>query len=124
MPRILVIDDDDVIRALFGETMEEAGYEVDLARNGVDGIRLFREKSPDLVITDLFMPEKDGIETIVELRRDFPDTKIIAVSGRHMAGGKYLEISQTLGADRVLLKPVKVDELLYAVKELIREKSE
>jgi len=81
MARILVIDDDIQILEMLGQTLEREGYEVVDALDGKEGMRLYREAPTDLVITDIVMPEKEGVETIMELKRDFPDVKIIAMSG-------------------------------------------
>jgi YesN/AraC family two-component response regulator len=90
------------------------------AANGKIGMHLQRENLVDLVITDLSMPEKDGIETIRELRRDFPDVKIIAISGGGRAGADgYLSVAKTIGANRTLSKPFDLKKLLDAVAELI-----
>ena len=117
---ILVIDDDDQFRGMLRETLEHAGYKVADAANGKEGIRLYREKPADLVITDPIMPEKEGIETIKELKRDFPEVKIIAISG----GGRgapedYLHMAKKLGAQYAFAKPVEREDLLEAVKEII-----
>ena len=117
MARILIIDDDVQVLDMLGQTFEQEGYEVIIAANGKEGIRLYREDPADLIITDLIMPEKEGIETIRELKRDFPDVKIIAISG----GGRldpegYLHTAKMLGANRTFTKPVKREELLKAVK--------
>ncbi|MDM8524030.1 response regulator transcription factor [Desulfococcaceae bacterium HSG8] len=120
MKRILVIDDEDQVRSMLRMMLEREGYEVEDAENGEVGIRLFRKKPADVVITDILMPEKEGIETIIELRRDFPGAKIIAISG----GGRlrspeiFLKMAKKFGADRIFPKPVERDELLDAVKEL------
>jgi len=99
MGRILIIDDEAMIRDLLVKILEREGYETVTASGGKDGIRIHRENPADLIITDLLMPEKDGLETIMELRRDYQDVKIIAMSG----GGKvdpetYLQIAKTMGA--------------------------
>lgn len=120
MPLILIIDDDNQVRGMLRQTLERAGYDVLDAPNGKEGIKLYRQDPADLVITDLIMPEKEGIETIIELRRDFPAVKIIAISG----GGRndpeeYLHMAKTLGAQRTFTKPFERKELLEAVRELI-----
>jgi DNA-binding response OmpR family regulator len=117
MYRILVIDDDEQIRALLSQMLERAGYQVVEAANGDEGLRLFRTQSADLVITDLIMPEKEGIETILELRREFPQVQVIAISG----GGKYnprdyLPIARQLGACATISKPFSRQEILDAVQ--------
>jgi DNA-binding response OmpR family regulator len=98
----------------------DAGYEVTEAGDGSEGIKLYREVRPDLVITDLVMPEKEGIETIVELRRDFPEVKIIAISGgNNNRSGSYLSMAEKLGAERTIGKPFKIPELLGAVRAVL-----
>ena len=81
MKRILIIDDNNDFRAFLRELLEGAGYEVIDASNGDDGIRLYKEKGADIVISDMIMPGKEGLETMVALKREFPDIKMIAVSG-------------------------------------------
>jgi CheY-like chemotaxis protein len=121
MGRILIIDDDVQILNMLRQILEREGYEVVSAINGNEGIRLYREKPTDLIITDLIMPEKDGIETIMELRRDFPDVKIIAISGGGRSHpGPYLNSAKELGAQYTFAKPVKRKELLKAVRELLK----
>ena len=120
MTRILVIEDDAIVRELLQEILAHAGYEVAEARDGKEGIRLYRNEPADLVITDLIMPEKEGIETIMELRRDFPQVKIIAISGGgHVSPAGYLEIASRLGVQRTFAKPFLPDEILEAVRELV-----
>lgn len=120
MARILVIDDEDGVRAIVREMLERAGYEVLDAPEGGKGLELLRERPVDLVITDLFMPEKEGIATIRELRRNFPNVKIIAMSG----GGRtrnldILSDAKRLGAARTLTKPFDPQEMLAAVEEVL-----
>ena len=117
---ILVIDDDDQFRGMLRETLEHAGYEVTDAPNGKEGIRLFRENPADLVITDLIMPEKEGIETIKELRQEYSEVKIIAMSGGGRIGpDSYLKMAKGLGALRTLTKPIEREELLRAIREVL-----
>ena len=115
MMRILVIDDDADIREIIAEMLMDAGYEVVEASSGREGIRLFRHVPFDLVITDLIMPEKDGLEVVMELRKDFPEVKIITLSGNAF-GRSSLETSRALGAARTLGKPFTEDQLLAAVR--------
>lgn len=118
--RILVIDDDDQMRVLLRQVMEWAGYEVMEAADGRAGMQKHRRQQADLVITDLIMPEQEGLETIGLLRKEFPQTKIIAISGGGRIGPEaYLPAAQELGADRVFSKPFDVRELAGAVKELL-----
>jgi len=102
--------------------LEKAGHEVDIALNGSDGMKLFKENIPDLLITDIIMPEKEGLETIFELRRTYPHLKIIAISG----GGKispdgYLPGAKLLGADIAFQKPLVQKDFLEAVALLLNE---
>ncbi|MBM9614174.1 response regulator [Desulfobulbus rhabdoformis] len=118
--KILVIDDDDQMRVLLRQVMEWAGYEVLEAEDGREGMHLQRRDPADLVITDLIMPEQEGLETIGQLRKEFPKTKVIAISGGGRIGPEaYLPAAQELGADKVFSKPFDVRELASAVKELL-----
>ena len=118
--RILVIDDDDQMRVLLRQVMEWAGYEVTEAEDGREGMHKQRRQPADLVITDLIMPEQEGMETIRLLKKEFPQTRIIAISGGGRIGPEaYLPAAQELGADRVFSKPFDVRELAGAVKELL-----
>ena len=118
MSKILVIDDDRHIRGLLRKTLESAGFEVIEARDGKDGIRLFQSSSPDLVITDILMPEKEGLACIQELRQLDPAVRIIAISGgsRHLPLD-VLGIATKFGARRVFPKPFDLDKLLAGVRE-------
>lgn len=120
MKRVLVIDDDWQMREMMHQALERAGYDVAEAPNGKVGVNIHREDPVDLVITDLIMPEKEGIETIRELRRDYPGLKIIAISGGGRAGADgYLSVAKTIGADRTLSKPFDLKKILDAVEELL-----
>ncbi len=117
--RILVIDDDDQIRELIREVLERGGHIVFEADNGNAGIRMVRDETVDVVVTDIIMPDKDGLETITELRKFHPDIGIVAISG----GGRrvnrdYLPTAQAFGADRVLYKPFRPQEVVQAVTEV------
>ena len=118
MQRILVIDDDEQMRALLRDILERAGYEVTEAQHGLEGLKLFRARPADLVVTDLIMPEKEGVETILELRAEYPEVPIIAVSGWGRNGPRdYLEIAARLGARRTVAKPFTRQEILAAVQQ-------
>lgn len=117
--RILVIDDDDQIRELIREVLERGGHTVFEANNGDTGIKLVCEETVDVVVTDIIMPDKDGLETITELRKSHPEIRIVAISG----GGRkvnrdYLPTAQAFGADRVLYKPFRPQEVVQAVIEV------
>jgi DNA-binding response OmpR family regulator len=119
MTRILVIDDDPDTRSLLEQTLRSAGHEVVLAADGREGVEHYRAKPADLVITDLYMPNQDGFETIAQLRRCSSSVAIIAMSGKTTAG-TMLSAAQKLGAVEVLQKPFGNDELLSAVGKALR----
>jgi YesN/AraC family two-component response regulator len=120
MVSILVIDDEEHIRTLIRQMLELSGYKVYEAPDGKVGLEIFREKQVDLIITDILMPEKEGLETIMELRRSFPDVKIIAISGGGQSGNlSFLSAAKHLGALRTLTKPFSYEELLKTIRELI-----
>jgi DNA-binding response OmpR family regulator len=119
MTRILVIDDDVQVCTMLERFFIRKGYAVDVAFDGNQGLKKFRPEETNLVITDLVMPEKEGIETVMELRAKSSAVKIIAISGGGRVGPEsYLEIARELGAQRTFEKPVDFDELLHAVEEL------
>jgi DNA-binding response OmpR family regulator len=120
MAHVLLIDDEVPLRSIIAATLKLAGHSVAEADNGREGIAQFRANRPDLVITDIVMPHKEGVETIMELRHDFPDVKIIAISGA-MRSTDYLKIAGSLGAKRVLTKPFSTTELLRAVEAVLGE---
>lgn len=120
MARILLIEDDQPLRGVYRAMLETAGHEITEAPNGREGIRLFRDAPADLIITDLLMPQQDGVETIRELRRDFPRVRIIAITG---ARGSFnrLPAAGFLGARRTLTKPVFLEDMLRTVSEVLAE---
>lgn len=119
MPRILIIDDDDLLRDLLVKSLEMAGHTVFQASDGQAGFELFRSAPVDLVITDLVMPVQEGVETIMRLRRLTPDLPIIAMSGGVPNSSLYLKIAEKIGAHRVLPKPFTPQKLLEAVNEAV-----
>jgi DNA-binding response OmpR family regulator len=116
MAKILIIDDDPQVRKLVGRILTAQGHDVAVAEDGNDGLRRFRAEQPGLVISDLLMPEKEGIETILEIRRLSPAIPILAISGD---SGVFLDIATKLGASRALPKPFRSAELIAAVNELL-----
>jgi CheY-like chemotaxis protein len=121
--RILVIDDDEMVRTFVRRTLQSAGYEVSIATNGYEAMVSFRQSQPDGVITDLLMPERDGIETILEIRRLAPQVPIVAISGGFSPmSSVYLKTAEQLGADAVLSKPFSVEQLLAAMGSLMKPK--
>lgn len=120
MPRILVIDDEPLIRSTVVTILTRAGFSVEEASDGQAGLAMFHRNPPDVVITDVFMPNRDGIEVVMELKRSYPHTKIIAMTG----GGqtRMMEIgsaAKILGADDVLHKPFERESLLATVNAVL-----
>lgn len=122
MPRILVIDDEQYILLMLKKMLERAGYDVDIAINGEEGLRYYYKYPADLIITDIVMPEKEGLETIRELKSHNPNVKIIAISGGGRVDSKeYLESARLFGATKVFSKPFNQGEIVEAVQELLEE---
>ena len=122
MALILVIDDEEGMRALLRNFLEREGHKVLEAPDGMAGIRLYQENRPDLVITDIFMPEKEGTQTILELRKNNPNVKIIAISGGELAARiDVLGTAKIFGALRVLTNPFRLEDMRQAVKELLAQ---
>lgn len=120
MANILIIDDDIQFRTMLRKMIERNGYEVIEASGGKEGIKLYRKNPTDLIITDLIMPEKDGIETIQELKKEFPDIRIIAISGGGRLGPQdYLHLAKMFGVQRTLTKPIELPVLLQTIEELL-----
>ena len=120
MASILVIDDDDRARDVIRQMLEGAGYEVSLASDGEEGIKTYKESPTDLIITDVIMPNEDGMGVIINLRKDFPHVKIIAISGGgRVVNADFLKIAQTLGAMSTLKKPFDKEDLLKAVRDAL-----
>lgn len=119
--KILVVDDEKLTCEMFKEGLEKFGYEVMVAFDGNEGLRIFRENPADLIITDIFMPEKDGHTFIHEIMQEFPGTKIFAITGKKSFEPEPdidLNIAKILGAIKVFAKPIKISALLAAIKEL------
>ena len=124
MGRILIVEDDKSVRELLHEILKRAGHEVMAAGNGKEAIALHRDSPADLIITNILMPEKEGLETIQEMRREDPEIKIIAISGGGQIGpADYLEVARRFGAMRTFSKPFDRKELLRAVSDLLEESS-
>ena len=120
LARVLVIDDEELARFTVREILESFGHHVIEASDGVKGIKAYQENHVDLIITDIIMPEKEGVEMIIELKRDEPNLNIIAISG----GGRtrnldFLELAGEYGADKVLAKPFSADQLMECVNSLL-----
>lgn len=120
VPRILVVDDHEQVLKLLEAVFLRAGFDVMAAPDGDEALELQRANPADVVVTDILMPKKEGYETIRDLRRDFPNLKIIAMSG----GGRntpdqYLDFAMSFGADAVFSKPIDMDSLLETVEQLL-----
>lgn len=118
MARILVIDDMEMLRNTISELLLKSGYEVEEAPDGQAGLESHRKNPVDLVITDIAMPKKNGLEVIAELQQTFPDTKIIAITAYI---DEYLVKIWDAGIDRIIQKPFQIKELLDVVKEALKE---
>ena len=121
MARILIIDDDNTFLDMLKDMIERNGYEVVSASDGDEGMDLYRKEPTDLIITDIIMPNKEGVELIFEFQRDFPDAKIIAISGGGKGNAKdYLNVASNISnVKHAFQKPFAMDEMLAAVKELV-----
>lgn len=116
---ILVVDDDDMLRTYVKELLKLNNFNVTEADNGKTGLKEFRENKPDLVITDIIMPEMEGISFIRKLREYSEDIPIIAMTGNvHGHMDEYLEISSQIGANEILRKPIKSEEFLDVINRL------
>lgn len=120
MARILVVDDDSHIREMLRFLFESEGHEVLEASEGEAAMRLHLQSPADLVVTDILMPGKEGVQTIIDFRRDFPGIKIIAISGGGIVGpALYLNLAEKFGAQKAFTKPLEVDKLMGAARELL-----
>lgn len=116
MALILVVEDEQMLRTTLRAILQRAGHEVCEAEDGAKAMEIFRVNMPDLVITDIIMPNREGVETIGEMRAAAPDLPIIAMSGGGSRGGElFLSLAARLGATRTLAKPIRQAELLAAV---------
>ncbi len=120
MNKILIIDDDHIVRKIVEKSLKKNGYEVICAYNGKNAVELISDSPPDLIITDILMPEKDGVELITEMKREYLGMKIIAMSGGGRINAEnHLKIAKQLGADATLSKPFTTDLLLSTVNEVL-----
>jgi len=121
--KILLIEDVRVERKTIKRWLESFGYEVIEASNGIEGIKRYHDHAPDLVISDIVMPEREGIELIIDLKKADPQAIIFAISGAGRERGEYLSIAEGIGAVRSFVKPIDKNELLNAIKEFFPDKS-
>lgn len=117
MPSALVIDDEDQIRFFIRKALEQAGYAVEEARGGKEGLERYRANPADVVLMDILMPDQDGLESIMTLRREFPAARVIAMTGGSAMIGilNFLDVAKMLGACRTIQKPFDIKTLLDAV---------
>lgn len=131
MASIIVIDDEEDIRIVLKEILERAGFDVKTASNSDDGLELLRNGGADLVITDIIMPGRDGVETVYDIKKEFPSTRVIVISGggnvapmdyepSSIKTAAYLASAAAAGADATLTKPFDRKEILDAVNELVQ----
>ena len=120
MVKVLVVDDKQEIRRLFAEALQADGHDVELAENGVQCLARARIFQPDVIVLDVFMPDKDGVETLYDLRRLGSPAKVIACSGGGLSENyDFLELTQLFGADLVLRKPILPDQLAHHVRQCL-----
>lgn len=119
MAKVLLVEDDELVRYSLTELLEEAGHQVFARENGFKIIEYVECNPVDIVLTDIVMPEVDGIEVLTAMRKSFPDLPVVAMSGGgRISGADYLQMAEMIGAKRTIPKPVKPDVLLDAVAEL------
>lgn len=121
MAHLLLIEDDKDLREILAVSLVDAGHVVRQAREGREAMTLFTREPADVVITDLIMPGKEGLETILALRKERPKLPIIAISGGVEHSPVYLGLAARLGAQRTLAKPFKIEELLAAIDEVLKQ---
>ncbi len=122
MAKILIVDDDKNYRSSLRRLLLDMDYDVIVAENGDEAIASLQENPADVVITDIFMPDKDGLELIMELKKKFHNAKIIAISGsitQHNVKLSMLEQAKRLGADSIIEKPFQNEKLLSAIKDVL-----
>lgn len=121
LPHILVIDDDELIRSLVKEVLSRNNYQIDEAENGKVGLQKCKSQEYDLIITDIVMPEMEGISLIQKLNEFHQGIPVIAMTGNaHGRMEEFLELSQQLGANAVLAKPLQIDEIISTVDSLLK----
>jgi CheY-like chemotaxis protein len=120
MPGVLLVEDDKELREMLKMSLQRKGYTVQEAENGKEAISHFKPLITDLVVTDLIMPEEDGIKVVIRLRELKPSIKIIAISGGGKVGpGSYLNLAKALGADAIYSKPFSIKDLIVKIEQLL-----
>jgi DNA-binding response OmpR family regulator len=118
---VLVVDDDAELLRTLARRFHLAGAHVTIARDGEEALARFHQSTPSLVVTDILMPNREGVETIITMKESSPDVKILAISGGGLLGAaSVLDLARRLGADAVLAKPFRSEEVLESARRLIR----
>lgn len=124
MAKILVADDEELVRNALRQMLEGAGHDVLEATNGVQTLSCVQQEQVDLVIIDIFMPHKEGLETIVDLQRNWPDLKLVAISGGGaLAQVEVLDMATALGASHTIRKPLEVEKVLAIVASALEQET-
>ncbi len=124
MAEILLIDDEEQVLDFLSTVIAKKGHSLDTAKDGREGLGLLRNKKYDLVVTDLFMDTQDGISTIMQMRNDFPNTPVIAISGGSWSSGTdFLAIARKMGVAYTFSKPIALTELFDAIEKLTNSNS-
>ena len=125
MAKVLIADDEDSVLRVLCRILALDGHATVEAHDGEEAIRKARSEHPDIALIDLFMPRKEGLETIIQLRKLFPELKLIAISGGNpMHGMSFLDMASRLGAHRTLAKPFSVEEIRNTIAELLKEEDQ
>ena len=121
MAKILIVDDEKLIRKALAEIIELEGHQAEYAQNGREALQMFKKYLPDIVVTDLIMPDTEGLELIREIRKISDDVKIIAISGgsRYLEPNNHLKAAELFGADISFTKPINLNEFKTAVNTLL-----
>lgn len=121
MKKILVIDDDPSIRDMLQEVLGDEGYSVMAASDGLEALRMVKQSKPDLIVTDIIMPEQDGVGVMLQLSKEHPEIKIIAISGGgRISPESYLYMAEKFGAVRTFAKPFDINEFLAAIRDSLK----
>ena len=120
MADVVLVDDDELVRATVKQFLERDGHQVRVALNGNQALHLIDDREPDLVITDIIMPEREGIETLLELKKTRPELKIVVMSGGGRIGRvDHLKVAASLGADATLVKPFTAAQLRTVLAQFV-----
>ncbi|HEX8470765.1 MAG TPA: response regulator [Brevundimonas sp.] len=122
MATILIADDDPVLREIASEMLRSTNHAAVLAEDGLEVLRLLDGITVDVLVTDMLMPNMDGVEVIMAARAKYPALKVLAISGGGSVGASYmLHMAKVLGADAILEKPLKLDTFIGAIRDLLED---